>query len=84
MEVHTQIEEQIFYPTIRDASEELAEVVAECVEEHHVAKVLIEEIKGLSPGDEAWEAKCLSSSRAVLGPHRERRCGRPGALTSRL
>jgi len=33
--------------------------VAEGIEEHHVAKVLIGEVKGLSPHDEAWEAKML-------------------------
>ena len=59
LEVHAEIEEQIFYPAIREASEELAETVAEGVEEHHVAKTLISEIKGLTPDDEAWEAKCL-------------------------
>ncbi|MEW6152550.1 MAG: hemerythrin domain-containing protein [Actinomycetota bacterium] len=57
LEVHAEIEEEIFYPSIREASEELAETVAEGVEEHHVAKTLIEEIKALAPGDEAWEAK---------------------------
>jgi iron-sulfur cluster repair protein YtfE (RIC family) len=56
LEVHTEIEEQIFYPAI-DANEELHDTVSEGVEEHHVAKVLIEEVKGLSPEDDAWAAK---------------------------
>ena len=59
LEVHAEIEEQIFYPTIREASEELGETVAEGIEEHHVAKILMEEAKQLSPDDEAWEAKIL-------------------------
>src|SRR4029453_6672338 len=42
--VHTTIEEEIFYPAVHDMSEDLADVVDEGVEEHHVAKVLIEEL----------------------------------------
>ncbi|HTJ73852.1 MAG TPA: hemerythrin domain-containing protein [Acidimicrobiales bacterium] len=54
--VHTEIEEQIFYPAV-DANEELHDTVSEGMEEHHVAKVLIEEVAGLSPEDDAWAAK---------------------------
>lgn len=57
LEVHTTIEEEIFYPEIKGADEELKDTVDEGVEEHHVAKTLIEEIKGLTPEDDAWAAK---------------------------
>ncbi|HEX3622571.1 MAG TPA: hemerythrin domain-containing protein [Acidimicrobiales bacterium] len=57
LEVHTQIEEEIFYPAVGGADEELHDSVAEGVEEHHVAKTLIAEIKTLSPDDDAWVAK---------------------------
>ena len=57
LEVHTTIEEEIFYPEIKGASEEIKDVVDEGVEEHHVAKTLIEEVKGLTPDDDAWAAK---------------------------
>ena len=57
LEVHTQIEEQIFYPAVNGADEELHDSVAEGFEEHHVAKTLIAEIKGLTPDDDAWVAK---------------------------
>ncbi len=50
LEVHTAIEEQIFYPAVHDLSEELAEVVDEGVQEHHVVNVLIEEARTLKPG----------------------------------
>jgi len=50
LEVHTTIEEEIFYPEIKDT-------VDEGVEEHHVAKTLIEEVKDLTPEDDAWAAK---------------------------
>ena len=57
LEVHTTIEEEIFYPEVKTASEEIKDIVDEGVEEHHVAKTLIEEIKGLTPEDDAWAAK---------------------------
>lgn len=57
LEVHTEIEQQVFYPAISAVNDELREAVAEGIEEHHVAKTLIEEAKALSPDDEAWEAK---------------------------
>ena len=55
--VHTQIEEEIFYPAVRDAGEEFSEEVAEAFEEHHVVKALMEEVTALPAGDEAWTAK---------------------------
>ncbi len=55
--VHTTIEEEIFYPAVRDLSDELAETVAEGVEEHHQVKVLLEELRTLDPSSEEWKAK---------------------------
>ncbi len=57
LDVHTEIEEEVFYPAIRQASEELEEGVAEGIEEHHVVKVLASEIRALSVEDETWSAK---------------------------
>jgi hemerythrin superfamily protein len=57
LEVHTTIEEEIFYPAVHDHSEELADVVDEGVEEHHVAKVLIDELANLEAGQAQWRAK---------------------------
>lgn len=59
LEVHTTIEEELFYPWSRRMSEEIAETVDEGVQEHHVVKVLIGEIAGLEPGDDAWMAKMI-------------------------
>lgn len=55
--VHTQIEEQVFYPAVAEADAELGELVAEGVEEHHVVDVLAEELKALPVADEVWAAK---------------------------
>ena len=57
LEVHTTIEEQIFYPEISGASEDIREVVVEGVEEHNVVERLAAEVKALSPEDETWAAK---------------------------
>lgn len=57
LEVHTTIEEEIFYPAVKEAGEELKDTVDEGVEEHHVADTLIAEIKMLTPEDDAWTAK---------------------------
>ncbi|MGI8686753.1 MAG: hemerythrin domain-containing protein [Acidimicrobiales bacterium] len=58
LEVHTTIEEEIFYVEVSAADDEIREVVTEGVEEHHVVKILAEEIKQLEPGGEVWVAKC--------------------------
>src|SRR5215213_1501905 len=57
LEVHTTIEEEIFYPEVKGADEELKDTVDEGIEEHHVAKTLIGEIQNLMPDDDAWSAK---------------------------
>lgn len=58
LEVHTAIEEEIFYPAIKDVGgEELIEDTDESQEEHHVVDVLMGEIRGLNPGAAAFKAK---------------------------
>lgn len=57
LHVHTTIEEEVFYPWAQGLSKEIRESVDEGLEEHRVAKTLIEEAKALPPGDDAWEAK---------------------------
>ena len=57
LEVHTTIEEEIFYPEIKSTSEDVKDVVAEGFEEHNVAKTLIAEAKAEEIGSEKWVAK---------------------------
>jgi hemerythrin superfamily protein len=59
LKIHTTIEEEIFYPEVHDLTEEIGETVDEGLQEHHVADVLDEEIKGLTPGDDEWVAKVM-------------------------
>ena len=57
LEVHTKIEEEIFYPAITKLSDEIHELVTEGLEEHHVVDNLMEEVRALTPSDEEWAAK---------------------------
>jgi hemerythrin superfamily protein len=58
LEVHTQLEETVFYPAFAELTdEEGQELVAESLEEHQAVKELIEELRGLTPDDEEFEAK---------------------------
>ena len=58
LEVHAAIEEEIFYPRLKaKAEEDGKELVAEAFEEHHLVKILLGELAGLGPDDEAFDAK---------------------------
>lgn len=57
LEVHTTIEEEIFYPEVKGSDEEISEVVDEGVQEHHVVKVLMEELGQVEAGSDEWVAK---------------------------
>jgi hemerythrin superfamily protein len=52
LETHARIEEDVFYPAVRDTGvTDLEEDVAESLQEHHVVKVLMREIEDLSDED---------------------------------
>jgi hemerythrin-like domain-containing protein len=58
LEVHTTIEEELFYPAMkRKTDQDGKDLVAEAVEEHHVVTTLMDELKGLDPTDERYDAK---------------------------
>jgi len=56
LRVHTQIEEEIFYPACREAGIE-EDMMDEADVEHDGAKKLIEEIESGKAGDDHWDAK---------------------------
>jgi hemerythrin superfamily protein len=56
LEVHTQIEEEIFYPAFLQATEE-EDIHHEAEIEHQSAKKLIAEIEGSGPDDDYYDAK---------------------------
>ena len=55
LKVHTQIEEEIFYPEERGEVED--DMLDEAYVEHQGAKNLIAEIEGMQPSDEFYDAK---------------------------
>ena len=55
--MHTTIEEEIFYPATREASDETEDMVDEAVVEHASAKDLIAQIQEMDPGDDLYDAK---------------------------
>lgn len=58
LEIHAAIEEEMFYPAAKaKADAEGKELVAEAVEEHHVVKMLIGELKAMREVNEQFEAK---------------------------
>src|SRR5918994_5558468 len=57
LRVHTTIEEEVFYPWVHGLNDELAEVVDEGIQEHHVVKTLLDEIAMLPAGEDDWMAK---------------------------
>ena len=59
LDVHTTIEEEIFYPSAQDTSDDVHETVDEGIQEHHVVKVLMEELGQVEPASDEWVAKMM-------------------------
>ncbi len=56
LDLHAEVEEQIFYPAIEDA-EETREITLEAYEEHNLVKQLLTELEAEPKDDEKWTAK---------------------------
>ena len=54
---HASIEEQHFYPAVRTQSPDLEDTVLEGLEEHHIVKWTLDELKDLDPEHERFDAK---------------------------
>jgi hemerythrin superfamily protein len=57
LEVHASVEEKIFYPAVREDSPDAADKLDEALEEHHAARLLMHELRGMSAEDERFDAK---------------------------
>jgi hemerythrin-like domain-containing protein len=60
LKIHTQIEEEIFYPAFRDAvegKEGQEKLYYAALEEHHVVELVLPEIRGTSEASEEFAAK---------------------------
>ncbi|WP_296947659.1 hemerythrin domain-containing protein [uncultured Massilia sp.] len=54
---HTTIEEEIFYPAVREAIKDAEDMVDEAVVEHASAKDLIRQLQEMKPEDDLYDAK---------------------------
>ncbi len=57
LSIHAAIEEQVFYPAVQDASAEAEDTLLEALEEHHVAKLTLNELEKMAPDDKRFDAK---------------------------
>ena len=58
LEHHTAIEEEVFYPAVRELGTKKAEdMIGEAYEEHHVIKLVLSELPKVDPADDAFEYK---------------------------
>ena len=57
LKVHTQIEEEIFYPAVEAVLPKEKDLLDEAEVEHDGAKKLIAEIDGMQPDDDLFDAK---------------------------
>jgi len=64
LEIHTHIEETIFYPAIEE-HEEFKEMVAEALEEHQEAKMLLDELEELGADNHDFSSKLQQLMEAV-------------------
>lgn len=54
---HERMEEDVFYPALRSASEKAREIVLEGYEEHHVIDMILDEMFEVPEDSEQWQAK---------------------------
>ena len=54
---HATIEEEIFYPAVREQVEDAEDMVDEAIVEHAAAKDLIKQLQEMDPNDELYDAK---------------------------
>src|SRR5215471_6628704 len=57
LSVHAAIEEQLFYPVIRETVPGSEDMALESLEEHHIVKWLLSELERTAPDDERFDAK---------------------------
>jgi hemerythrin superfamily protein len=65
LKVHATVEEELFYPAVRQQIDDEDGIMPEADEEHHVAKVLIAELENMTGDEEHWEAKFLVLAESV-------------------
>ena len=57
LEVHAALEEEIFYPAVKNEVDDGSSMVQEAIEEHQTVKQLISKLKGMQEGGEEFESQ---------------------------
>lgn len=57
LSIHAVVEEQLLYPAMRAKGDELEELALEALEEHHVVKWTLSELRKMAPDHERFAAK---------------------------
>lgn len=57
LEVHAALEEEIFYPAVKNEVDDGSSMVQEAIEEHQTVKQLISELKRMEEADEEFESQ---------------------------
>ena len=57
LEMHAQLEENVFYPAVNEETEEGPELVQESLSEHETVKNLIQELRSIAHDTDAFDAK---------------------------
>ena len=57
LDVHAQLEEQVFYPAVADQSDEGERLAQGSLEEHQILKHLMQELRGMGPHVPGFDAK---------------------------
>lgn len=66
LEAHAAIEEEMFYPAVRElGTKKGEEMVDEAFEEHHVVKLVLAELPKVDPDDDRFDAKMTVLSELV-------------------
>jgi hemerythrin superfamily protein len=55
LELHARVEEELFYPSLREVFAD-TELLDEAAVEHDAAKALIDQLRGMKPGDARYDA----------------------------
>lgn len=64
LRMHTTIEEEIFYPAVRERLG-MDDDILEDLEEHHLVEMVLDELEGMDPSDERFSAKMQVLSELV-------------------
>src|SRR5262249_22318729 len=55
VEIHTQLEENVFYPAVNEELDEVTELVKESLKEHQTVKNLIQKLRRMAPGTDEFD-----------------------------